>query len=330
MLVTPDIDRRNRKHAIVIASATALMCGIIGWFYHLVYLAWAFCPFIYWFFRRRCLRRLWIMKQPFPASWEEVLQNHVAFFRVLSDDQKERFRHMVSIFLDEVRITGIQTEINDTIRVLVAASAIIPIFGFHDWDYHLLGEVLIYPSSFGDEYQTSGKNRNTLGLVGLHKFSGIMILSKPDLLAGFDTSLTKDNVGIHEFAHMVEEEEVKYGLPHEVPWQAVKQWVNYVGRELSQHKNRSFLRNYAYTNDHEFFAVLAEYFFKSPELLKEKDPELYKMLQKLFHQDTASMMKLAFSPNLKYRQNDLCPCVSGKKYKDCCLSKPTYPKSSIF
>ena len=148
-----------------------------------------------------------------------------------------------------------------------------------------------------------------------------MILSKPDLLAGFDSSLTQDNVGIHEFAHMVEEEEVTYGLPPEVPRQAVKQWVNYVGQELAQHKDSSFLRNYAYTNDHEFFAVLAEYFFKSPELLKEKDPELYKILQELFHQDTASMMKLAFSPNLKYRQNDLCPCVSGKKYKDCCLSK---------
>ena len=216
---------------------------------------------------------------------------------------------MVSIFLDEVRITGIQTGVNDTIRVLVAASAIIPILGFHDWDYHLLGEVLIYPSPFGDEYQTIGKNRNTLGLVGLQKFSGIMILSKPDLLAGFDSSLTKDNVGIHEFAHMVEEEEVTYGLPPEVPWQAVKHWVHYVGQELAQHKDSSFLRNYAYTNDHEFFAVLAEYFFKSPELLKEKDPELYKILQELFHQDTASMMKLTFFPNLKYRQ---------------------YPKSSIF
>ena len=32
-----------------------------------------------------------------------------------------------------------------TIRVLVAASAAIPIFGFHDWEYHRLREVLIYP-----------------------------------------------------------------------------------------------------------------------------------------------------------------------------------------
>ncbi len=35
---------------------------------------------------------------------------------------KARFRQLVQIFLDEVRITGIRTEVNETIRVLVAAS----------------------------------------------------------------------------------------------------------------------------------------------------------------------------------------------------------------
>ena len=37
---------------------------------------------------------------------------------------------------------------------LVAASAVIPIFGFHDWEYHRLREVLIYPDAFDDAYQT--------------------------------------------------------------------------------------------------------------------------------------------------------------------------------
>ena len=69
----------------------------------------------------------------------------------------------------------------------VAASAAIPIFGFHDWEYHRLGEVLVYPASFGDAYQTKGEaNENTLGMVGLRHLSGVMILSKPALLAGFE------------------------------------------------------------------------------------------------------------------------------------------------
>jgi Mlc titration factor MtfA (ptsG expression regulator) len=274
-----------------------------------------------------------IMRRPFPASWEQVLQSHVAFFRALPDHEKERFRQFVKVFLDEVRITGIRTEVDDTIRVLVAASAVIPIFGFHDWEYHRLGEVLVYPGSFGETYQTSGSaDENTLGMVGLEHLSGVMILSKPSLLAGFDNQSSKDNVGVHEFVHLVEQEETAHGLPPEVPWQAVKHWVAYVAQELSHPpKNHSYINRYAYTNEHEFFAVLAEYFFKSPDLLQKKDPQLYAMLREMFHQDTRSLLSL---PNLarkrqRYGRNDPCPCGSGKKYKHCCLLKAVEPTATV-
>ena len=164
-------------------------CGLV--LAILFFSRWFSLRFIYWVVRRRCVRRLRIMEQPFPASWEQILQSHVAFFRALPADEKERFRQLIKVFLDEVRITGIQTEVDDTVRVLVAASAAIPIFGFHDWEYHRLGEVLVYPDSFGEEYQTTGNtDENTLGMVGLKQLRGVMILSKPSLLAGFDTPST--------------------------------------------------------------------------------------------------------------------------------------------
>jgi Mlc titration factor MtfA (ptsG expression regulator) len=323
MLVTPERNRLNRDHAFVLAGATAVTSAVAGWFCHPVLFSLGLVPFIYWLVRRRCVRRLRIMEQPFPASWEQVLQSHVAFFRALPPHEKERFRQLIKVFLDEVRITGIETEVDDTIRVLVAASAAIPIFGFHDWEYHRLGEVLVYPKSFGEDYQTTGNaDENILGMVGLQQLRGVMVLSKPSLLAGFDTPSTGDNAGIHEFAHLVELGEVESGLPPEVPWQAVKHWVQYVAGELSHpSRNRSSIRGYAYTNEHEFFAVLAEYFFKSQDLLKKRDPQLYGMLQEMFHQNTASLMKLTFSRRPRYGRNAACPCGSGKKYKHCCLLK---------
>ena len=272
MLVTPENNRRNRNHAFAIAGATAVAAAVAGWFWPPVLLSLGLCPVLYWLVRRRCLRRLKIMKQPFPASWEQILQSHVAFFRALSDPKKERFRQLVMVFLDEVRITGIRTELDDTVRVLVAASAAIPIFGFHDWEYHRLGEVLVYPNSFGEDYQAAGNaDKHILGMVGLQHLRGVMILSKPSLLAGFDIPSSKDNVGIHEFTHLVEQEEIEHGLPPEIPWQAVKHWVHYVKRELSHpSRNRSYINSYAYTNEHEFLAVLAEYFFKSPDCAAEQ------------------------------------------------------------
>ena len=323
MLVTAENNRRNRNHALALAATTAVLAAAAGWFWHPALLSLALCPIGYRLVRRRCLRRLRVMKQPFRAAWEEILQNHVAYFRALPDHGKERFRQLVKVFLDEVRITGIGTDVDDTVRVLVAASAAIPIFGFHDWEYHRLGEVLVYPDSFGEDYQTTGSaDENILGMVGLHQLRGVMILSKPSLLAGFDSQATRENVGIHEFAHLVELGDTDYGLPPEVPWQAVKHWVQYVARELSHPARRhAYIRNYAYTNDREFFAVLAEYFFKSPGLLETRDPELYGMLREIFHQDTASLLKLASPRRAKYGRNDPCPCGSGKKFKHCCLLK---------
>jgi len=263
------------------------------------------------------------MQQPFPDEWEQILRTHVAFFLALDEAGKSRFRQLVQIFLDEVRITGIRTGVDETVRVLVAASAAIPIFGFHDWEYRRLHEVLIYPDAFDDAYRTrGGSDEHILGMVGLHHLSGVMILSKPALLAGFSPQPGTHNVGVHEFVHLVEKEAGEYGLPPEVPWMAVRQWVRYVARELAHPSSRrTHVSDYAYTNEHEFFAVLAEYFFTSPDLLKRRDPALYALLRDLFHQDTEALL-----PALPWRRRGLsrnapCPCGSGRKYKHCCLKK---------
>ena len=81
--------------------------------------------------------------------------------------------------------------------------------------------------------------------------------------------------------------------------------------------NHGHFKEYGYTNEHEFFAVLAEYFFESPEILKRKDPVLYGMLQSMFHQDPASLSGHLQVPR-RIRRNAPCPCGSGKKFKNCC------------
>ena len=52
-----------------------------------------------------------------------------------------------------------------------------------------IGEVLIYPGNFDDKYQTDADGQNnTLGMVGVGHLSGVMILSKPALIGGFDNA----------------------------------------------------------------------------------------------------------------------------------------------
>jgi MtfA peptidase len=323
MLVTPEANRRNQRQALVAAGLVAWAAILLGWVSPALWILLGLSPYAYWWVRQRYHRRMAVVQQPFPDRWEEILREQVAFFLALDDAGKARFRQLVQIFLDEVRITGIRTEVDETIRVLVAASAAIPIFGFHDWEYHRLREVLIYPDAFDDAYQHSGE-ASIVGMAGLHHLSGVMILSKPALLAGFADTSGTHNVGVHEFAHLFEKEASEYGLPPEVPWMVVRQWVGYVARELARPSHHgAHINPYAYTNEHEYFAVLAEYFFTSPDRLKHRDPDLYAMLRTLFHQDTESLFSSISRRGQGVDRHAPCPCGSGKPYKHCCLAEST-------
>jgi Mlc titration factor MtfA (ptsG expression regulator) len=147
-----------------------------------------------------------------------------------------------------------------------------------------------------------------------------VILAKPALLARFAEAPALENVGVHEFAHLIERQEAEGGLPPEVSAEVVRQWVGYVARELAHPSHqRSGIDDYAYRNEHEFFAVLPEYFFGSPESLRAREPELYDLLRRLFHQDPAALTGRQRRPCGRVRRGRPCPCGSGKKFKDYCL-----------
>jgi len=135
MLVTPVTNRYNRHYALALAAVTVVTVAALGFLYPWCLPGVLLGPIVYWWFRRRCVRRLRVMAQPFPQAWEGILRSRVAYFNALSDEQRERFRQLVKVFLDETRITGIRTDVDETIRVLVAASAIIPVFSFNLWEY---------------------------------------------------------------------------------------------------------------------------------------------------------------------------------------------------
>jgi Mlc titration factor MtfA (ptsG expression regulator) len=53
-------------------------------------------------------------------------------------------------------------------------------------------------------------------------------------------------------------------------------------------QQHSDINIYGATNPAEFLAVVSEYFFSQPHLLAEHHPQLYELLEKIFHQNPAS------------------------------------------
>ena len=321
MLVTKSQDQQNKTQAIGFASVLALVgMGLTilspGWLAML-----PVAGLVYYGWRRKSRRRRWVMGQPFPAPWLAALHSHVAFFRALDPPGKSRFQQLMQVFLDEVAITGIRTDVDETTRALVAASAVIPIFGFDDWEYSGLGEVLIYPNAYDESFSTDGEtDQRILGMVGTGHLSGVMILSQPDLIAGFDIENDKRNVGIHEFSHLVDQADGAIdGLPATIPRDVVKPWIDWVGRELKDDAaTQKHIDDYAYTNEAEYFAVLSEYFFESPGMLEKKNPQLYQMLQKIYRQNPRQLLRRPPRRRRRIARNAPCPCGSGEKFKRCC------------
>ena len=283
-------------------------------------------------------RRTAALTQEFPAAWRQLLSERVAFYLALSDPEKIRFERQVQVFLASTRITGVQTEVDDTTRLLVAASALIPVFGFPGWEYRNLGEVLIVPDAWtlpdDPGREVKPLQGTLLGSVQGFQNHHYMRLSKASLEQGFLDAVDRQNVGIHEFAHLLDEADgVIDGLPKAaLPPELLQPWTDVMQREIAAIRaGRSEINSYAGTNEAEFFAVITEYFFEKPEKLQEYHPELYELLTRAFHQNPQKrFLRLAIDPRewlktlrgqRRFGRNDSCPCGSGRKYKDCHLAQ---------
>ncbi|MDR4495724.1 MAG: zinc-dependent peptidase [Nitrospirales bacterium] len=258
---------------------------------------------LYYFLTRRLRRRAVIRQAPFPAHWHDILEKEVSFYRTLNAEEQQRFREEAHIFLKEKRITGINTSIDDTVRLLVAASAIIPIFGFPGWEWEQISEILIYPHSFTEDYQTNQESeKSILGMVGSGAMNRMMILSKPELLQGFRHTQDGHNVGIHEFVHLLDKSDgVVDGVPEiALPARAIAPWLELVRTEMERmRQGHSDMNPYGLTNEGEFFAVAAEYFFEHPDKMQRQHPQLYAMLRKIFRQDPQSRLTRALADMIK-------------------------------
>lgn len=258
-------------------------------------------------------------KKQFPVEWKIILSKKVLYYSSLTEDEKIRFEYKIQEFLSDCRITGIDTTIDESDKLLVASSAVIPIFGFNDWRYNNIYEVLVYPTAFNEKFETTGAERQILGMVGTGYMEGKMILSKEALHHGFSNETDKRNTAIHEFIHLIDKTDGTIdGIPRLLlEKQYIIPWLDLINKKINEiHVNKSDINPYGSTNQAEFFSVASEYFFEHPQLLEKKHPELYTLLEKAFSQKMTS--RYVDKKKLVIGRNSPCPCSSGAKFKKCC------------
>lgn len=113
-----------------------------------------------------------------------------------------------------------------------------------------------------------------------------LVLSWKDFEEGYQITNDNRNLGIHEFMHAMQLEARKSRDLDSTRF--AKQFQNILmqltHKEVKDKLDETkYFRAYAFTNQYEFMAVLAEYFIESPKDFKSHFPMLYTYTQKLLN-----------------------------------------------
>jgi Mlc titration factor MtfA (ptsG expression regulator) len=244
---------------------------------------------------RRILRRNQI---PQPV-WHGVTRQ-LKVLQGLDAVQMAHLRVLATWFLHNKSINGVQgMQVTLEMRVAVAAQACLLILNldtdyFDDWV-----EVVLYP----DAFQVKHERMDALGLVHneASELSGEAWLRGPVILSWADVERDSfhfqagHNVVLHEFAHKLDGlNGVTNGLPPLRRGMILRSWAEELSvaydtlcRQVAAGEP-PFINPYAATSPAEFFAVVTEYYFTAPEILKNCYPGVYRQLAQFYRHHLAA------------------------------------------
>jgi Mlc titration factor MtfA (ptsG expression regulator) len=248
---------------------------------------------------RRSGRRQALLAEPFPERWRQFLLESYDHYERMDAVWRLRFEDDVRILAAETRVTGIDVEVTDELRLLVAASAATLSLGWPDYEWDQLTEVLLYPDDFDRDYSFGGDE-----LAGQAHPEGTVILSVPSLEESFEYPDDAFHVGIHEFAHLLDLDHSHFGgIPAGLRGEPAREWTLVAEREMERlrkegeppkrrrrrlRENASAFDPYGEEDPVEFLAVAVEAFFEIPQLVRRRHADVYRLLSAYFGQDPAA------------------------------------------
>jgi Mlc titration factor MtfA (ptsG expression regulator) len=230
----------------------------------------------------RSWQRRRIRERSFPEAWREILAARVPFAARVPDASRLKFEADLMVFEEEKHFEGAGGfEVSEEVRVVVSAAAVRLVLFLDIGLLDRVSEVVIYPAA----YRHPEREGAVLGEVN-HASS--VVLSWEDTLAGLRNAQDGLDTATHEFAHVLDRESGAFdGTPTLRAHEDYAVW----GQVMSQHylrmrrrgrKARSVLREYAATNEAEFFACATEVFFEKPAAMKKRAPDLYDELRRFY------------------------------------------------
>lgn len=215
-----------------------------------------------------------------PYDIHNYLEKTVVYYQKLPVAEKKRFVYRVGQFIFSKSIEGRQgLMVTSEMKILLAATAVQLTFGLQTWDLSYFGYIMIYPADY--------QNPNTKNYhKGETNMGGFMCFSWKHFLEGIAIPNDKINLGLHEFGHALRFNGVRGNESDYFFTNYFDRWLSCAVIEYQKLRNNeaSIFRKYGAVNINEFFSVVVETFFETPQEFRAYFPELFDQTAILLNQ----------------------------------------------
>lgn len=241
-----------------------------------------------------------------PALWQATVAN-LPFLAGLTVDAENRLKSLTEQFLAEKEFsTAGGLRLSDEICISIAVQGCLPVLELGLSAYRGWVGIVVYP----DEFVVPRRIEDEDGIV--HEFDdvlsgeawegGPLVISWHDVQLAAQADSAGYNVVIHEFAHKLDMLNGEAdGIPalhsglDEDGWIAVfdAAFEDFCRRVDAD--EQTLIDPYASQDHSEFFAVISEVFFLTPQVVASEYPDLYDLLRRYYRQDPLQRLTKAAS-----------------------------------
>jgi len=228
-----------------------------------------------YFKKRLFYNHFYVYKKGLTNEEKSILRQKIKFYNKLSQKHKSYFEHRVNKTIDRIEFVGKQVEVSTEMKVVISATLVKLTFGLRDYQISSVERILIYPEAFYSQTnKTYHKGEFNLGYRAL-------VLSWKDVLHGYQIEDDNLNLAVHEFIHAIHFYYMNVRSRSTSAAIFIDSFYE-LTQDLDANRNLKerlvssrYLRDYAFTNQFEFLAVIIETFIETPQEFKSQFPEIY-------------------------------------------------------
>ncbi|MGZ4960510.1 MAG: M90 family metallopeptidase [Methylomonas sp.] len=224
------------------------------------------------------------------------IEGDLAILQGMTAVEKAHLRELTTLFLHEKNFVSTQGLIlTERMRLIIAVQACLPILNLGINCLSGWIDVIVYPGPFRVSRDATDEvgvvHHQEQVLAGEAWLNGPLIVSWADVERDMLDADFRHNVVIHEIAHKLDGLNGRTnGFPPLHRDMSIPEWTALLSEAYQtlcfdvEEQNHSYIDPYAATSPAEFFAVISEVFFCSPETLHTHFPDVYLQLRLYYRQ----------------------------------------------